>query len=361
MPVAFLTRHRRLQLGLFGMLAGAAAGIAGGSQASAAAQVAVWIRGELTVIVDDVTTVGCNASGGITFNGAALSPSIACAAILELTLVPAAEFGADMTVDVRAVTSAKFPALRAGLATRLQFGTRKAIVYGSPLVDVISVGTGGKAYGRSGNDVVLAAKRSANTELWGGEGDDFLAVDGPLSSRLEGGPGNDVLENMGGTGSMIGGDGDDILSGASANVSMFGGGGNDVINAQPTDIALARIIDGGPGVDRLSAIANGLRLTATSSSGAQPTIRITSSEFGRLDAVRFEQVSLTGVDSQRIGITMDPLVTYEVTQPGLPGYRLVVTVPAGSWTIAGNTVTAAGFGSVTWANTTTVVVRGAIS
>jgi Ca2+-binding RTX toxin-like protein len=234
------------------------------------------------------------------------------------------------------------------------------VVYGSPLADTISVGTGSVAYGRGGNDSLVAAKRSANTELWGGDGDDFLTVDGPLSSRLEGGPGNDILEHTG-TGSMNGGEGNDILSGASANVSMFGGGGNDLINAETTDPTFTRVVDGGSGVDRLAVIANGLRLTATSFAGTQPTIRITSSEFGRLDAVRFEKVSLTGVGAQRIGITMDPIATYEVAQPGLPGYRLVVTVPVGQGTISGNTVTAAGFGSVSWADTTNVVVRGTAS
>jgi dienelactone hydrolase len=103
------TRHRRLSLGLFGLLVGTTAGIAGGSAVSAAAQVAVWNQGELTVIVDNVTTVGCSASGGITFNAAQLSPSVACAAILELTLVPSAEFGGDMVIDARGVTAAKYP------------------------------------------------------------------------------------------------------------------------------------------------------------------------------------------------------------------------------------------------------------
>jgi hypothetical protein len=360
MSVAFPFRHRRLSLGLLGLLVGATVGIGTVGQVSAAAQVGQWARGELSVAVDDVTSVGCNAAGGITFNGAALEPSIACAEILELTLGPSTEFGGDMVIDVRGVTAAKFPALRVERATKLIFDTRKVLVYGSPLADVIIVGTGSVAYGRGGNDTMVSAKRSSNTELWGGEGDDFLVVDGPNFARLEGGPGNDLLENTG-FGSMNGGDGDDTLDGAGGGASMYGGAGNDVINARPTEIGFSIVVDGGPGDDRLAALVYGLRVTATSLAGSRPTIRISSSNLSRLDAARFEKVSLTGVEAQRVGVTMDPITSYEVAQPALPGYRLVVTVPTGPWTISGNTVSATGFGSVTWANTTDVVVRGTAS
>ena len=109
--------------------------------------------------------------------------------------------------------------------------------------------------GSSHDDVISDASDEAKS-IDGGDGDDWIGVQGP-SATLIGGAGDDTL---------IGGDGNDVIIGGSATVSgsfavgnrMYGGGGNDyIVSTSEYDY-----IEGGDGSDYISLESYwGLNLT----------------------------------------------------------------------------------------------------
>jgi Ca2+-binding RTX toxin-like protein len=86
--------------------------------------------------------------------------------------------------------------------------------------------------GGDGDDSLLAgaAAGAGNATMTGDAGNDTIVANGG-ANLMDGGAGNDVLENDGiGNATMTGGDGADHLQAAFGNNSMDGGAGNDVLN-----------------------------------------------------------------------------------------------------------------------------------
>ena len=115
--------------------------------------------------------------------------------------------------------------------------------------------------GGDGNDTLDDGNIGGDT-IYGGDGHDFVWSSGSAGQggdSIDGGTGNDTLNNNGhtvcnilaGTGAdtVIGGDGDDVVCGGSGNSSLNGGIGNDTIVGG----ASADIIYGGTGNDSILA------------------------------------------------------------------------------------------------------------
>jgi Ca2+-binding RTX toxin-like protein len=86
----------------------------------------------------------------------------------------------------------------------------------------------------------------ARNRVDGGAGDDEVDGDQKSKDRLIGGPGNDVLNGLGGADSLDGGDGDDTLRPGSGADTAKGGTGNDVFF---TKDSTRDVVDGGAGRD----------------------------------------------------------------------------------------------------------------
>lgn len=98
-----------------------------------------------------------------------------------------------------------------------------------------------------GNDTVsIAGRLPYDTELHGGDGNDYLAG-GLYNDILHGDAGNDRLLDSNGTNTYYGGDGNDTISGGRGDDSMFGGDGRDSMNGSLGNDTM----DGGDGNDSL--------------------------------------------------------------------------------------------------------------
>ena len=134
------------------------------------------------------------------------------------------------------------------------------IIRGGQFLDIIVGGPGDdQLFGGQGDDLIIGEE--GRDEIFGGIGDDILFSDGELDgendaefdfvglginsrsasvdtagSRVQGGPGQDVLIGSNRWDRMQGGDGDDVLLGLEGRDWMRGGNGNDILL-------------GGPGID----------------------------------------------------------------------------------------------------------------
>ncbi|MFO0849594.1 MAG: PKD domain-containing protein [Gemmataceae bacterium] len=198
--------------------------------------------------------------------------------------------------------------------------------------------------------------------MFGGDGDDAIAVTGGLAVTVFGGDGNDDLTASAaaaGAVTLYGGAGDDHLSVlAGADVTVFGGDGADVV-----DVAggLAVTVFGGAG-DDLATVAGGSNVTVFGGEG-DDAIRVTAGSdvtvFGGEGNDRLEAAALTGT-----GITLfgedgadELLVTAgsDVTVFGGDGDdTLTVSTPGTAVTVFGGE----GVDAITVANGTDVTVFG---
>ena len=113
--------------------------------------------------------------------------------------------------------------------------------------------------------------------VYGGDGNDYLRVDSSFywddttdSQQFYGGAGDDLIQGSYGKDTLSGGDGQDFISSYAGLDQLAGDAGNDVINRQnfggkvtggsgndtlslfvSDDVAVATLLDGGDGLDRL--------------------------------------------------------------------------------------------------------------
>jgi PKD repeat protein len=100
--------------------------------------------------------------------------------------------------------------------------------------------------GEGGDSINISGTLLYDTELHGGDGNDYIAG-GRFNDILDGGAGNDRLVDGFGNNTFIGGDGGDILNGGRGNDVIFGGNGRDIINGSTGN----DIVDGGFGNDSI--------------------------------------------------------------------------------------------------------------
>ncbi len=79
-------------------------------------------------------------------------------------------------------------------------------------------------------------------DVFGGAGDDDLAVVGPAPWSLDGGPGNDVVAGGAGPDRLVGGGGTDVLR---------GGPGGDILADGDGQAPDRDVLDGGEGLDTI--------------------------------------------------------------------------------------------------------------
>ena len=113
-------------------------------------------------------------------------------------------------------------------------GMPNQLVCDSNQVSSFEVNTGG------GDDSVTIARAvGVPVTLRGGPGNDHLTGGGSvLGDRLIGGPGDDVLNGMGGPDVLYGGPGNDTLIGGTGDDKLFGGPGDDRLFGGPNNDVL---------------------------------------------------------------------------------------------------------------------------
>jgi len=109
-------------------------------------------------------------------------------------------------------------------------------IYGGAGGDKLTCDGGfGWMYGGSGNDALLLHLATVASRLFGGDGTDFLFVDGTGDSVLDGGPDRDRLIGDSGNEILRGGDGDEsgaeVFAGSfTGKPGLYGGAGNDLLD-----------------------------------------------------------------------------------------------------------------------------------
>jgi Ca2+-binding RTX toxin-like protein len=183
-----------------------------------------------------------------------------------------------------------------GVATgqgRDRFDSRGAWIVGSPHADtmagsaqpdLLSSGRGAdQVRGLGGNDWILTDPNSAGggaDRAVGGLGDDMISADGG-EDVLRGGPGNDIMDDMG-----------------PAADRMYGGPGADKLFTQITDVpGVNQVVDGGKG----SADFVDLH-TQTINPATQPTTAVWSMGTGRLVYTHDHPVPLTVAHVERVDL-----------------------------------------------------------
>ena len=103
-------------------------------------------------------------------------------------------------------------------------------------------------HGNGGDDhIAVAGNLHRVAELYGGEGDDYIAG-GPSADLLDGGAGNDRVAGGSGNDTIHGGEGRDRIDGGPGSDSLYGDAGNDqMVGAAGNDF-----MDGGEGNDELA-------------------------------------------------------------------------------------------------------------
>lgn len=325
----------------------------------AAAQITRWDGFLLFAELDAGTTVvDCDGNGNISFSGFTPQPPVLCGEIGQLAFGPSAAAG-PRTVDLRAVTPAKFGRVAVQQqSVQAGFGDG-TVIYGSAFPDFATTGTNGKIFGNAGNDTLYVAGSTTGAELWGGPGnDDLTALDATTGARLEGGSGNDFITHSGSVGLAAGGDGSDTLTAYNENVSMFGGTGNDTTVTNLAAATGTRVIDSGPGDDRIQVRAQGGVFKARPAVDPQPKVRLTEGAVVAKPE-RTERAEIRGSGVQTFDIQMDPNTAYLIKPSGRPSNVLTIRVPGGVWTQGATSVTAPGLATVSWVGTPIVTVVAA--
>ncbi|WP_371661811.1 calcium-binding protein [Streptomyces sp. NBC_00280] len=120
-----------------------------------------------------------------------------------------------------------------------------------------SLQTGGKdgnlVYGGPGNDNITVQGKG---RVWGQDGKDTISVDSE-GSRVDGGPGNDLIYGGAGRQTLTGGDGSDTVRGGTGNDLIYGSPGNDILYGNSGNDTIQGNsgndkLYGGPGKDVLS-------------------------------------------------------------------------------------------------------------
>ena len=302
------------------------------------------------------TVVNCDAAGNITFNGTATNPRVPCNTIGQLSFGPkSATMSATRTVDLRAVTTAKFPQIQIGQQSVSAQFTGATTIHGSAFPDFASTGTNGRVFGNAGDDTLFITDPATGAELWGGQGNDALtALDAGTGGRLEGGAGNDIITHQGSSGLVGGGDGSNRLEAYGANVSIFGGSGTDTII---TNLVTGgtRVIDAGLGTDRINIRAQGGVFKARTAVDPEPKVSF-SEGLAASSAERVETVEVRGAGVQTFDIQMDANTAYNIKPSARPNNVVTIRVPGGVWTVGTTTVTAPGLQTVTWRGTVVLTV-----
>lgn len=129
--------------------------------------------------------------------------------------------------------------------TRPEYGGENAIDCPAPVAVRGELGDGD-------DEGYVSSDVTTPVAFYGGEGNDGLSGnDAPQT--LDGGPGNDKLEGSRGDDLLIGGDGEDELQGGAGHDQLDGGAGNDLLSGDGYEGQYTDVIDGGSGVDSITA------------------------------------------------------------------------------------------------------------
>ena len=135
-------------------------------------------------------------------------------------------------------------------------------------------------------DIINASGLTATT------GTVFTATIGTQNSSITGSSGNDSITSGTGNDSISGGTGNDTLTAATGNDTLLGGAGNDrVVFATAGDLTVADSVDGGEGVNTLSATAADI----TTNAALVDTVDLAA--LGRITNVTTLEVTGVGADA----------------------------------------------------------------